>query len=167
MPVKLFAAILFRDRDILDTCLRRLEGLFSPLDYRSEPVPFCITEYYEPEMGSGLQRVLVSFSALIPPETLVDIKLAVDALEKELGVAGKRRVNVDPGYLDLFKVVLASFKGRGNKLYMGRGVWGDMTLYYKKSGWQIFPWSFPDFKDGCFDEALRQIRERYKSQRPK
>jgi hypothetical protein len=71
---------------------------------------------------------------------------------------------VDVGYLDLFKLVLASFKGRGNKLYLERGVWADLTLTYERGAFQSLPWSFPDFRSGRYEEDLRRIRERFRTQ---
>jgi hypothetical protein len=160
--VQPIAAVLYRDEEALTACLARLGEATSPLDFRGAPHPFDQTDYYAPEMGAGLSRVLVSFRALRPPTFLVAAKHAAGALEDALRVEGKRRVNVDVGYLDLGKLVLASWKARGHKLYLGEGVWGDLTLLYGEGRWQPLEWSFPDFRTGRYDADLHAIRERYK-----
>ena len=113
-------------------------------------------------MGQQLQRILLSFSEPKAPDTLIEIKQLTTQLEDQFRVNNQRQLNIDPGYLDLFKVVLASNKGRGNKLYLGAGVWADMTLYYHRKTWHTFDWSFPDFKSGLYNETLLQIRTQYR-----
>ena len=166
-PVKSLAAILFREEEALETALSRLAEQLSAIDYRSSAYPFEYSDYYRHEMGAGLRRLLVSFTALTTPERLVRTKHVSTVVEQEFARDGKRRVNIDPGYLDLYKLVLASFKGRGNKIYLGDGVWADPTLYYRKKAFHAFPWSFPDFKSGLFDQDLQRIRELYKRAIPK
>ena len=60
--------------------------------------------------------------------------------------------------------MLASFKGRGNKLYLDEGVWADMILVYEQGRFQPLPWSFPDFRAGAYDEDLSRIRGILKAQ---
>ena len=163
-PVKLIAAVLFADAASFGDARDALQHLFSPVDFQSEPVPFDYTDYYRAEMGAPLQRVLLSFHRLVGPGTLASVKHASRDLEDRMAENGCRRVNIDTGYLDMFKLVLASFKGRGNKIYLERGVWADMTLYFTKRGFQTFPWTFPDFKSGLFHADLKRIREIYKAQ---
>jgi hypothetical protein len=115
-------------------------------------------------MGGGLVRTLVSFTALMPASHLPGLKHAAAAIEAHLATAGHRRYNLDVGYLDLGKLVLASFKARGDKLYLCDGVWADVTLRFAKGGFEPLPWSFPDFRDGRYHGELRAIRERLKEQ---
>ena len=162
--VKLIAAILYREEPIFQRALSQLEEAFSATDHISSPVPFTFTDYYQAEMGGNLFRKLVAFSELVNPASLVDAKWKSSGIEKALSVSGNRQVNLDMGYLDLFKLVLASFKERGNKLYLERGVWGDTTLFYQNGAFQSFDWSFPDFKSGVFDTDLLTIRSTLKQQ---
>lgn len=162
--VKLLAAILCSREAPFEQCLAMLEQRFSEIDYRGGAHPFTQTNYYQPEMGPGLTRSLVSFARLMDPGALTEAKHAAHEIEQSLSLGGKRRVNVDVGYLDLFKLVLASFKERGNKLYLGDGVWADMTLVYEKGEFQPLPWSFPDFAEGTYNAELKRIRDILKSQ---
>jgi len=162
-PVKSFVAILFSDANALNKAIAQLETVFSSIDYRSTPINFEHTNYYQAEMGSDLKRLLLGFTQLISPEQLIQFKHSCTAIEQGLAQNdNKRRVNIDPGYLDLFKVVLASYKARGNKIYLGDGVWADPTLYYQGGRFHAFSWSFPDFKSGSYTQDLLHLRDLYK-----
>jgi len=163
-PVQPFAALLYREEAPLATALEALEELWSPLALRGAAHPFDRTDYYAPEMGEGLQRLLVAFSVLVPPTWLVPAKHEAARLEDILRTDGKRRVNIDVGYLDLYKVVLASWKHRGHKLYLDQGVWGDLTLTFAKGAYRPLEWTFPDFRTGLYDTELHAMREAYKAQ---
>jgi hypothetical protein len=79
----------------------------------------------------------------------------------------RRRVNLDPGIMDYDKFVLASAKYNGQKVYLDRGIWADLTLHYEKGRFDPYPWSFPDFKSRIYDGAFMEIRQLYKKQRKK
>jgi hypothetical protein len=164
MPVKLIAAVLYCDPAGLETAFERVAGAFSAIDHYGESVEFTASDYYEAEMGPGLKRCLVSFSDLVHPGCLAQAKQTTREIENHFSRDGHRRVNIDIGYLDMFKVVLASFKGRTNKIYLSAGVWADMVLYYEKGDFRPFLWTFPDFKEGCYRVSLLDIRNRYKQQ---
>lgn len=162
--VKQVAAILYQEKEDFDNVLPVLKETFSEVDYIGEFYSFVETDYYEMEMGAGLKRGIISFSGLVHPETLVKSKHLARRLEDNLRKNGNRKINIDVGYLDLFKVVLASFKGRSNKIYMSDGVWADMILYFEGGDYKSFIWGFPDFKSGIYDNDLKEIRTAYKLQ---
>ncbi|MDH7500175.1 MAG: DUF4416 family protein [candidate division NC10 bacterium] len=162
-PVKLFAGILYREETDLALVRSRLEKEFGPIDYTSDSFPFQVTSYYEREMGTDLKRVFLSFAHLINPGELASIKVRTNRLEEDFSQEGNRRVNLDPGYLDFFKIVLASGKPTGQKIYLNQGVYADLTLYYDK-GWKPYNWGFPDFRAGTYDQVFTTIRNLYKRQ---
>jgi len=163
-PVQLFVGVLAGTRTTLPEVREALVEQFGPIDLESGAFPFDVTDYYEPELGPHLMRWFLSFERLIPPDRIVEAKLATNDIEVRLSVAGRRRVNLDPGYMDTYKIVLASAKFQGPKVYLARGVYADPTLYYDR-GWRAFSWGFPDFKDGRYDEVLSEIRRLYKAKR--
>jgi len=165
-PVKLFAAVLYLEQEPLAQARSALVRKFGEEDFVGEPIAFDHTNFYEKEMGAPLLRIFISYQRLVMPDELLSAKLESARIEEELaGTGGRRRVNIDPGILDYQKVVLASFKFQGQKIYLGSGVWADLILYYRKGGWSVFEWTFPDFKAGIYDKTLLEIRRIYKQQR--
>ena len=162
--VKRICALLYRDHTALLPGLAALTAVFGPIDYLGGPNPFTLTGYYQQEMGGGLQKRLVAFARLSPPEDLVWAKLQTNALEALFSQEGKRFLNLDPGYLDSFKLVLASNKGRDNKMHLGAGVWADLQLVWQKSGYMPLAWTFPDYASGLYGEDLKAIKARFRGQ---
>lgn len=160
-PVQLFVGVIFSDPDLLRSLEAELEQRLGSIDARSAVYDFDITAYYAEEMGEGLKRVFYSFVDLIGPEAIVDAKTISGGIEDKFAEGGKRRVNIDPGYMDFYKLVLASNKYLGQKIYLGKDVYADPTLYYDK-GWKPYDWAFPDFKSGRYDSFLTKVRARYK-----
>jgi hypothetical protein len=115
-------------------------------------------------MGSGLSRRIVSFYSLVPPDCLSSTKQKCNEIEDQLAGSKGRTVNLDVGYLDHNKIVLASFKSAGQKIYLGEGVWADLVARYRQGRYCSFEWTFPDFRDGRYDRELGQIREIYLKQ---
>lgn len=165
IPVKLVAAILHHPAANLERAYHLLEEAFSPLDFRGAFFPFQSSDYYAPEMGEGLLRGMVSFRDLVGPGELAALKIRARGLEDTLRREGGRTVNIDVGYLDMFKFVLASFKGRSNKIYLSDGVWADWIMRFESGTFKAFAWTFPDFKSGIYDADLKTIRSNYKVQR--
>ena len=164
-PVKLLVALLWADARSRDLALERLELRWGGIDFSGAARPFDVTDYYEKEMGPSLRRHLVSFSRMIPPESLPEVKLACNRIEERLARQGRRRVNLDAGYLDHSKVVLASLKFAGQKIHLGQGVYADLMSRYRKGRYRPLEWAFPDFRDGRYDRDLARIRELYMGQR--
>lgn len=164
-PVKYFVAILFADETLRARVIEDLAARWGHIDFAGADHPFDATTYYEPEMGAGLRRRLVSFAPLRSPEELADAKLTANALEASHAEAGKRRVNLDMGYLDHNKIVLASAKPAGQKIYLRRGIYADLIARFAHGSYQPFAWTFPDFKTGRYDTELLQIRDLYLRQR--
>lgn len=164
-PVKLFFGVLYSDETLLEKAFELIEAWHGPIDFKSDPVPFDVTDYYAPEMGGPIRRMFASMEKLISPKRLARTKLESNDIEESLAVGGDRKVNLDPGYLDFDKVVLASVKYNGDKVYLDHGIWADLTLRYKNGTFEPYPWSFPDFKAGLYTGVFKTIREKYKSQR--
>lgn len=173
-PVKQLVAVLWSNESTLHEALEELRSHWGPLDFQGRDVAFDLTDYYQAEMGSRLMRRLITFEQLIPPENIRTAKLVCNAVEETLSEKGTggidlrsvnlRRVNLDVGYLDHNKLVLASLKYAGQKIHLGDGVYADLIARYEAGRYQPFPWTFPDFKDGRFDDELLAIRGTYLAQ---
>ena len=164
--MKLLAAVLAgRGIDLDNLLFPMLEERFGKIDYRGEAHPFDGTDYYSDEMGPSLDRLVVSFEPLCEATDIVQVKLDTAAIEEDLSAGGARRVNIDPGYMDYYKIVLASFKEGPQKIYLGRGVYADPILLFFEGEFGPLPWTFPDFKSGEYRNDFREIRALYKKAR--
>ncbi len=163
-PVKLIVAFLWADTAAREEASARLTACWGEIDFTGPDRPFDATRYYVPEMGETLHRRLVSFVSLVAPESIREAKLRCNAIETELAREGRRCVNLDIGYLDHNKLVLASAKNMGQKIHLGGGIYADLIARYKAGRYQPFEWTFPDFKDGRYDAELAAIRTRYREQ---
>ena len=164
--VKYLCAILVPDGiDPEEELYPSLEEIFGKMDFRGALHPFRVSDYYEDEMGPNLSRLIVSFGRLDSPTSLVRLKHATTALEGDFAREGSRTINIDPGYMDYFKVVLASFKQGPQKIYLGEGVYADPVMLYQHGAFTYLPWTFPDFKSGIYDRDLTAIRRIYRDAR--
>ncbi|MEO0263088.1 MAG: DUF4416 family protein [candidate division WOR-3 bacterium] len=165
IPVKLFTGIFFCEKDLILKLKENLIEKIGEIDYESEVFDFNFTDYYEKEMGKNIKRIFYSFKELIDPAKIVDIKYISFEIEKKfMDSEGKRKINIDPGYMDFFKVVLASFKPGGYKIYLDKGVYADITLWYEKGKFKPLLTSFPDFKNNLYEKTFLKIRELYKKE---
>lgn len=165
-PVQLFMAVTFNAQAIDESVvLQEIEKQFGNAELKSERYDFdAFTNYYENEMGKGLVKRFISFYKLIDPEDLPDIKIKTNALEKKLSGNDERRVvNIDPGYLNLSKVVLATTKDYSHRLYLGKGIFGDLHLVFINKTFQTQPWTYPDYKQPLSIAFFLKLREAYRN----
>lgn len=164
-PVKYFIGALFSDETLLKAAIEHCEHYLGPVDFVSERFLFEATEYYESEMGSPIYRQFFSFEKLKNPSMLAEVKIQSNTIEEQLTRSGKRKVNLDIGYIDFHKVVLASAKYNGQKIYLDHGIYADPTLQYEKGTFHPHEWAFPDFQESeDYYTPLLRIRELYKAQ---
>lgn len=161
-PVKLFFAEFSSETDIFKLVEDKLEKIFGEIDFHSSTFDFNYTDYYEEEMGKNLKKKFISFKKLINPKEISKIKLISQKIEEEFKKNGKRRINLDPGYLSLSKVVLVSTKDSYHRLYLEDGIYGEVTLYFFKGEYKTFQWTYPDYRD--FHKVFEEIRKNYKEQ---
>lgn len=166
VPVKYFVGVIWHPQIRLEEIQRIIEDAFGLIDTVSDTFSFTITAYYQEEMGEGLRRVFYSLKNLAGAEELMAFKRHCCQIENEFfRNQGKRCVNLDPGYLDAQKLVLASNKAGGHKVYLGGGTFADMVLHFHKGSYQAFEWTFPDFKTSQYHDFFWKIREVYLGQR--
>jgi len=159
---KLIASVFSGEPELISETSRILERMFGRIDFRSPLMDFTHTKYYNDEMGCGLKRIFLSFARLIRPELAYKAKLNTNALEKKFTQNGKRRVNVDPGYLDMSKLVLFSTKDYTHRLPMPRGIFAEVTLFYQDKSYHPWPWTYPDYKTKEYINIFESIRNIYR-----
>jgi hypothetical protein len=182
-PVKLICGMLTSRRELLAEAQGELVNLFGPVDVASEIMDFDFTHYYDQEMGTPLLRQFVSFAELVPPESLAEAKHATNAMEQYFAEADtvlrgrrtvapqtaepgepRRPINLDPGYVDSPKLVLASMKNFAHRIYVGRGVYAEVTLLHRRGQWTPLEWTFPDYASGRYWPFLDPVRKRLREQ---
>jgi hypothetical protein len=160
-PAKLVIGCFTRHKDIFEELAPKLADRFGAPDVVSSWLAFKHTDYYEPEMGAPLFRRLMAFHTLIEQEALSDIKLFTNEVEAEFSEEGKRLVNVDPGYLLAERFVLATGKNFTHRIYLGAGIYGDLTLIYHKGGFRGLEWTYPDYGEKAVLAFLETVRDKY------
>ena len=112
------------------------------------------TKYYDAEMQGKVYKQIVVFERLINPEDIAAIKIYTNTLEKGFSINSKRQINLDPGYLTITNVILVSTKNFTHRIYLGKGIYAELTLMFKKDGPQDFAWTYPDFKSASVKDFL-------------
>jgi len=158
---KLVIGIIVLELKIIDSLVTELASQFGQIDLISPWMPFNYTTYYEPEMGSPLFRRMFAFKPLISQGDLSTFKLATNQMEDHYSHQGRRRVNIDPGYVLRERFVLASGKNFSHRIYIGAGIYADLTLIYHKGSFKKLPWTYPDYSDDGMLKFLEQVRNKY------
>jgi len=164
-PVNLIAGILTSIPELLGQIGETLEKYFGLIDLRSDVLPFTFTDYYNEEMGKGILRQFYSFEKLIMPDELASIKVQTNHIEESITASGKypvkRPINIDPGYLNESRLILASTKDFSHRIYLRDGIYAEVTLNYRGGRYESFPWTFPDYKSSDYHKFLLKARELY------
>ncbi len=160
-PAKLVVGIFLKDRGLVDSAAAALLERLGPLDIVSPWLPFDYTTYYESEMGSPLFRRVLVFNTLVAQDALSDIKLFTNELEMTYARDGGRMVNIDPGLLTRERFVLATGKNFTHRIYIGKGIFADLTLVYQKGAFRTLPWTYPDYAGENMLSWLEMVRGKY------
>ncbi|MBI4824395.1 MAG: DUF4416 family protein [Nitrospirae bacterium] len=154
----LFVGILFGSEERLHMAEKRLCECFGDIILESPVMKWNYSEYYRGELGSSIERKFIFFERLINQDSLKDIKTKTNAIETELSVVGKRTVNLDPGYLTPAKVVLASTKDYSHRLYLGEGIFAEVTLIFKTNRFHPHINTYRDYQDESYLKVFEDAR---------
>ena len=159
--VKLIIGFIFKEERIFNKIKVILEKRFGKIDFESQILSFNHTTYYAEEFGKHLKRRFVSFKKLISPSKLPEIKIITNKLEKKLSKGLKRTINIDPGYLNLSKLVLASTKDYKHRIYLNKGIYSEVTLFYGNKSFRPWEWTYPDYGTCEYIAIFNKIRGIY------
>ena len=168
--VLLFMAVFSSDSSAFNWVRKRAEAEWGTLALESEPFPFeTFTDYYAQAMGETLPKRLWAFEHLVSPDTLPKIKRLTNDWEDEFKSVtvclAERPLNIDPGYIDLGKLILASTKDHAHRIYLSEGIFAETTLMYTQKQWKPLPWTYPDYQSAGYHEFLTRCREYLQSVR--
>ncbi len=151
-PALLFVGTLYSDSGIFDYSKKILDEKFGYILFASHPISWDYSSYYKDELGWPLFRQFIFFKDLIDPGLLADVKLKTNEIEDVLSSKGRRCINLDPGYLTLSKIVLASTKNYAHRIYISKGIYGEVTLIYKDGIYNSHLYTYRDYQDKtCID----------------
>ncbi len=168
-PAALIAGIMYSGTNVLEQALRLLENKFGPIALKSASFDFDMTDYYTAEMGEGLKKIFCSFQNPVELDALPDIKIATNEMELRLAEGDvenpRRRVNIDPGYVTLSKLVLVTTKDYSHRIFIGKGIYAETTLKFKNSSFAPVETTYPDYKTPLAINFFNNAREFVKENR--
>jgi len=148
--------MLYADPAVQDQVQQILERKFGDTLLVSPLSEWDHSLYYKDELGWPLFRQFIFFKNIIDPETLADIKVKTNEMEDSFSVHGKRRINLDPGYLTLAKIVLASTKNYAHRVYLRKGIYGEVTLFFQDGIYRPNIFTYRDYQEkSCVDMFMR------------
>jgi hypothetical protein len=163
-PVKLIISLFSPEKELLETVIVEISKVYGAIDWISPELYFDRTKYYAREMGWPLHRRFASFARLIPPDFLVEIKLKTNEIEHKYLSEGNRLVNIDPGYISPERLILATGKNYVHRVYLGKGIYADLTLVFQRGSFCPLNWTYPDYADPDIIGVFTGIREKYMKQ---
>jgi len=186
-PCVRFAAVFSSEDRLLELVWERLESHWGKIATLSPPFDFIESPYYLKTMqladdGQGalvLRKQMALFASPYDPSELSADKRASNQWEDTWTaqwtapdpvwsglpdcLAGhespKRWVNIDPGYMSMTKLVLASTKNREHRLYLRDGIYAEVTLAFRDQAWRAMPWTYADYQRPDVLEFLTQARK--------
>lgn len=164
LPVKFIIGFIYPREEIYIKTKNILSRKFGNIDFETESFPFNYTDYYEQEMGKGLLKRFISFRKLVNPDKFAKIKSSCVKIESKFSVTGRRQINIDPGYLNEAKLILTTTKDFFHRIYLGKGIYAEVTLYYKGDNFCDFPTTYPDYRTSEYKNVFLSIRELYRRQ---
>lgn len=164
----LVIACFSRHVSALDWVRPKLEARFGSVSLQSPDFIFDQTTYYEATMGTGLSKRFLVFETFFAPQALPDVKNFTITLENELTARGlypeSRPLNLDPGYLQLGKFLLATTKDQSHRIYLRDNIFAEVTLRYQKAGFEPWPWTYADYQHpqvrSFFNDARALLHKR-------
>ena len=159
----LFVGLLYGRETDLRRAKELLENEYGTFALESQIFDWSHSDYYKDELGPNIKRKFILFDKCISPEEITEIKLRTNEIEDKLSIDKKRSVNIDPGYLALGKVVLASTKNYCHRIYLGNGIYAEVTLYYQNNDFHPTPFTFNDYKQKEYIEFFKKAREYLKT----
>ena len=163
-PVKLFVGMFTAEERLFDAARRELAGAYGAVDHVSPVWPFDFTTYYADEFGDNLLRQFITFLELMKPSELPEVKLHTNRLERQFASQGKRRINLDPGYIDHSKLALATTKNHQHRIYLSQGIYGEVTLRFTRKSFRPWEWTYADYRTDHYIHFFNEVRLTYLEQ---
>ena len=164
---KLVLGVIFHDEEILNRALADFTERFGEWDMVSPDYSFSddFSTYYDEELGGEGDRVILSFRDTVDASRQAEIKTFTNALEAEFTRDGGRLINLDPGFMNHGRLMLATTKPTGFRIPLSDGIYTELTLFWARGEWQKFPWTYRDYQSARVQKFLTEVRKIYLKQR--
>ena len=164
---KLIIGVIYHDEKILERAMEILTAEFGPVEAASEEFSFSkeFSTYYDEEIGGEGLRIIYSFRELVDPERQAEIKTRTNEIEAQLSVDGKRQINLDPGFINHGRLLLATTKETGFRIPLKDGIYTELTLFWARGSWQKLPWTYRDYQSETVQKFITGVRESYLAER--
>ena len=155
----LFAGLLYAERETVPECLEALTLRLGPIFFKSHEMRWEHSDYYRDEIGWPIFRIFIAFERIISPDEIREIKLKTNEIEGMFSEKGRRRINIDPGYITPSKLVLATTKNYAHRIYLGKGIYAEVTLYYRKGSFRAHEFTYLDYQSEEYIRIFNHLRE--------
>ena len=164
---KLIVGVIYHEPVILEAAMARLVELFGEVEDCSEEFSFSeeFSTYYDEEIGGEGLRRIYSFKRCVDASRQAEIKEMTNAIESDFSKDGKRLINLDPGFINHGRLMLATTKGAGFRIPLARGIYTELTLFWARGGWQKLPWTYRDYQSERVQKFITEVRRVYLNQR--
>jgi hypothetical protein len=143
-----FCAVMFCDKNLCVEALNFLKTELGDTAKISKEIDFSKeTDYYDEEMGGDkIKKIYMVFKKPMKREFLAQLKVKTNEFEQKFAENGKRRINLDPGYITKDKFVLASAKDYFHRIAIGEGIFAETTIHFEANNKiRRFSWTYSDY----------------------
>lgn len=164
---KLIMGVIYHDVEVFERAMAILTEKFGEVEDMCEEFSFSkeFSSYYDTELGGEGMRRIYSFKRLVDPSEQADIKTFTNELELSLSPEGMRLINLDPGFINHGRLMLATTKNTGFRVALKDGIYTELTLFYARGGWNKFPWTYRDYQSKKVQDFLTVVRKKYLEER--
>lgn len=159
----LFCGLLYNSLEYRNRAVAELVDAFGEIDDYSDRLRFNeYSRYYDDEIGEEITREWILFKEPISLEHFNEKKIRSVEIEDRFRTAGKRTVNIDPGCITLSSVQLLTTKNFSHRIYLGEGIYSEVTFLFGKGECRYLDWTFPDYKSQAARKFFMSNREKLK-----
>ena len=160
---KLIIGVIYHDEDVLAKATEILTEKFGPIEDISEKYSFSddFSSYYDGELGGKGTRMIYSFRDTVDPEYQAEIKEFTNEIENSFS----RKINLDPGFINSGRLLLATTKKIGFRIPLKRGIYTELTLFWARGAWHKLPWTYRDYQSEKVQKFITGVRKKYLAER--
>lgn len=166
---KLIVGVIYNDPEILKEAMKILTEEFGEIEDCCEEFSFSeeFSTYYDEEIGGEGRRRIYSFKNTVDPSRQAEIKKRTNEIEAQFSVDGNRKINLDPGFINHGRLMLATTKNAGFRIPLADGIYTELTLFYARGEWHKLPWTYRDYQSERVQRFITSARESYLRERRK